>query len=1379
MSPENFRPEAGQPTLEEAEKKRKRLDLYKKTLLADDYDTAESLDLSSLEPAERQKARDEVFAQKIDNLRVSWSADLVAKHIRKLQEKLGVSDEVTVAVVRQYCISAHAQPIEITSKGNRGIETRFRVTSEIQKITRQELPALFGIEFSDAEMRGYREDGFLEYIDERNFDLLRSGEQVKEALGVFGLDEGIVNSQRMKELLVRRIAEELSVADRFSLSRKWGFSRAGLKRNQKGEELFTEGYLVLDRILDYRDRPFFPAEELRRPEIQAQTDAWFSHAIGELPAIEEEPVKKTYLERVFSVNAVVAASPERLAAPETQAALSSYLDQYFDGTSQSAVSRLGIALGQLEAAGFSQEELAARAQAAYVRNLGSRDLYKAEDLRERFSLPEEFLNSQPVIETVTRTVQALAAEKKYWDLTEYLKFAPLPAEVLQSEEITKFKQGLILEALAERAEGDAPPPDSRIVRKLVGQLDFSNCPEFFADEAMKQEIQAMIRANVGPFWQGLVEAPYNFLDAKREGDQLRPTYSSHQLNPALAGFFNATQMAETLKNSPLVDDILADEYRKATQACDQEQSMRVLSALNANRQKMSEFFGVQPAVLGGLAFETLLKQAENGPAEPKEGGNFQPIVCQAKEVKDMQEEYGLTDEQAKQLATKAFDYFMRLTSEVGVPKWLSRWNINDFEGTADLLAEKFGLSPEQTKEGALILYANMVRLGWDERALGVKEKYRLNVGASEIAGRVLAAHEERLLSALSQQDERRLLTLIQTDKVPREFARQPQIQELARSFLTAILSSGNLASGEGPDAARALIANFLPDTDAQAVLDLNPTVAASFAVIQEKFPALAARCLASVDLVLSLARHLEEQKLVAVLEEHPFLEQAVIGNQQHGLKLLFKFDSLDQLSRGNIETLYRCKAEVLAENPGLETSSPEFRLAMQAKLRDHRSNELIVRALDKAGLDGATWLSYAEEETFILGQESSVPFSEKIDAPVQRVGVSIGTYRAIVAAVLKEYRPDLIKAQVPAKNLESLKARLAELNAEKTRAEASGDATRAEKIGTGISHLERQIASVKTVPVWDKISSGLLALGSANDAIVKTAGEIAAHEASLRQASEGPADGRRKLVASSQTKIEKAKRKLKEQVDELQRRLDGFQADLPGLLNAALSTGWDESVLQEIDERAAEAIDHYRDDLATLSGLYTVKKDEKVGRPMRIGLWSRDPDQDLYLGNYTNCCIRIDSEHMGAESTIADYLTDLGVQIVAVYDEEKNLPVVAAWCWPGADDADRIAFVVDNVEANTEYSVAHQQQLEERLKQYVAKFSAAVRAPHVVQGQNNNDLRIADMDSAYFKIGGYNRASGYFLEGEDAHVGGEAEEDDFDDEADDQADDENHAVAEA
>ena len=33
---------------------------------------------------------------------------------------------------------------------------------------------------------------------------------------------------------------------------------------------------------------------------------------------------------------------------------------------------------------------------------------------------------------------------------------------------------------------------------------------------------------------------------------------------------------------------------------------------------------------------------------------------------------------------------------------------------------------------------------------------------------------------------------------------------------------------------------------------------------------------------------------------------------------------------------------------------------------------------------------------------------------------------------------------------------------------------------------------------------------------------------------------------------------------------------------------------------------------------------------MRIGLWSRDPDQDLYLGNYTSCCIRIDSEPAAA-----------------------------------------------------------------------------------------------------------------------------------------------------
>lgn len=162
---------------------------------------------------------------------------------------------------------------------------------------------------------------------------------------------------------------------------------------------------------------------------------------------------------------------------------------------------------------------------------------------------------------------------------------------------------------------------------------------------------------------------------------------------------------------------------------------------------------------------------------------------------------------------------------------------------------------------------------------------------------------------------------------------------------------------------------------------------------------------------------------------------------------------------------------------------------------------------------------------------------------------------------------------------------------------------------------------------------------------------------------------------------------------------------------------------------------------------------------MKISLWSRNPDKDLYLGNYTNCCIRIDSEHLGSECAIADYATDLGMQIVAIYDEKKKIPAVVGWCWVGYDNDDNVALVIDNIEGNTEYTSQYKQQFEERLKRYIEEYAKQSGIQRVVQGPHNNDLTIASMDSKYFKLGGYNRASGYYLEGEDEGPWGEHDDD--------------------
>src|SRR3989344_5864077 len=135
---------------------------------------------------------------------------------------------------------------------------------------------------------------------------------------------------------------------------------------------------------------------------------------------------------------------------------------------------------------------------------------------------------------------------------------------------------------------------------------------------------------------------------------------------------------------------------------------------------------------------------------------------------------------------------------------------------------------------------------------------------------------------------------------------------------------------------------------------------------------------------------------------------------------------------------------------------------------------------------------------------------------------------------------------------------------------------------------------------------------------------------------------------------------------------------------------------------------------------------------------------------------------MGEESTIADYMTDLGMQVVTVYDEKKKIPVVAAWTFVGVDEKGEAVLVVDNIEANTDYSTNYKTQLEDKLKTYFTEYTKSIGLKKFVQGQSNNDLVIAEMDGKYKKLGGYNREDGYFLEGEH----------DEDDEGDDNNEDE-------
>jgi len=1362
----------------------KKLDLYQKALLADDYDTADHLDLSGISSEELKKVREEVFAQKIDKLRLSFRAEIIANAIKTLQNKLGISDELTVVEVRRFCIAKLKTPL-IVKKGKYGRdEARYESNYELRdtKIIRDDLPQEFGFEFSASELQDIKEDGFVEFVDNYGLDILQSENDLASVLKRFDLDESIVNSKKMKEMIARRIVEELSVADSSSRAHKWS-EEVKLERN-KGQEMVYEGYAALDTILSHKDKPYFPVEELRTPEMQTQIDQWFSRAIDEVAHLElskwekskEMNVEKkrlTELETIFGVNEVVVASPELLSTTEIKALVSQYLIQYFDSSPASLVQSMSISPDQIEKTGFSAEELRLMTESGFLDFVRQQNISKANDVVEKFALSESFLNSAEAVEARTQVIKDLIAEKDYRQLSQFLSFKSLalPDSILHSAEMTALKQQLILDTITEY-------PNPRTIGVFVEKLDFSNCPDFFTSDVLQEKVTTLLRKHLVPFLQKYLESSGSVLqsmnlDYERNGDYLKPKYSSQEDKFGVSTLFRVVRIAETLQNGYLIDFLFADELRRVTQDLDQVEAFSKIRSPYNDRKKLNELLGLYEDVPGELVFDFLLDAAEKGPEAPQ-NTRAEPLVLTSQKIYQLQKDFDLDDFQAKDLATKAFDFFAKNAHVIESHPVLGKWHIDNCDKAAEQLATAFGLSPAKTREGATALYSAWLNnTGWAsahkvEQAMAVKVKYQLDVDTSILEQQQLNQQEEKLLAALRHQDAQQLRRFIEEGKIPREFADRPDVREMALTMFKKIVMDT-----EQTDEARELASVFLPDLKGEAVIAMNSVAAQNFELLKEKFSALAARVVASVDAAISIFASLQSENLVAILEKHPFLEQAIIGNEQYGQKLLFKFGSLDKLSRMNIETLYQLKSGVLVENPDIEVDSPEFRIGMQEKLKGYRRNDEILGSLKKAGINIESWLTYDEDQLFDLGQETAVPFSEMIITPIKRIETSLDHYKTTTISVLEEYKKELSAAQIPARDIEALKKQLMEMVSQKEGAERAGDSDKAVGIEKGIGNLEGQIANVKTISIWEKIHNNIKAFEVVKNAVFKTYDDIVQLEVELSQGKDGMLVEKRKFIVTNKIKTKKAKQRLRENMAKLEERVENFREELHPLLNQALNVDWADSITQEIQERVGEDMDHYNSDRTTLINIFAEKEGRMAGKPMRVGLWNRNPDQDLYLGNYTDCCIRIDSEHMGAESPIADYVADLGMQIIAVYDEQKNIPAAVAWCWIGIDNDDNTAFVVDNIEADTTYSAQYKDQLEKQLSEFIEKLATEIGLPHVVQGTSNNDLKIADMDSAYYKLGGYNRASGYYLEAEGkGHVDEwEEDEDDDEEEYDDEEDD--------
>ncbi len=516
------------------------------------------------------------------------------------------------------------------------------------------------------------------------------------------------------------------------------------------------------------------------------------------------------------------------------------------------------------------------------------------------------------------------------------------------------------------------------------------------------------------------------------------------------------------------------------------------------------------------------------------------------------------------------------------------------------------------------------------------------------------------------------------------------------------------------------------------------------------------------ELIKISIKNSDTKEFISAIKDNPFLMDAVDRNEQYGPHLLAKYIEFDGYSKENISMLFDTKKKIMSENPDIDPESVEFRILMQESLMDFKDNKKIIAEIEKSGIKSQEWLNYEETTNFTLNSaEGTLSFAETVQTPLNRIKETIGSYSNKIKEVLKQYIEELKKAQIPIEDASQIQSQIQKMESELEKAKVEGNERKVQGIEKGLLGMRKKLETIKTVSVWEKILSDISGFDMLKNDISSAQEKLTDAENQIYSAmSEKEPSG--KKITELKKILGDSKRDFQDKFMMLGKRIANFKESLLDRLSS-LGKERAESLIQEIEQGLAEQFAHYDTDKDTLQNLFGEKmeKDKEVleSRPMSIFVWARNPDVDLYQGNYSPCCICIDSAHMGAESTIADYATDLGVQIVNIWDETTNKPVTAAWCWIGEDDAGKPALVVDNVESNTLYSSNYSEQLSKELLDYIKGYGKAIGINKVVLGKANNDLpsasimsKLKDNEKTFTKLGGANRADSYFLEAEDENV---------------------------
>ena len=551
-----------------------------------------------------------------------------------------------------------------------------------------------------------------------------------------------------------------------------------------------------------------------------------------------------------------------------------------------------------------------------------------------------------------------------------------------------------------------------------------------------------------------------------------------------------------------------------------------------------------------------------------------------------------------------------------------------------------------------------------------------------------------------------------------------------------------------------MIDKFNIEVDVSRLMNKIPKLRLFFEGVKLYMPLLYEKCLTNIRFCLPFLKIEDYNDFFEnTVRNNPFLVEALLNNEKHGIKLLNKFNEFDSKSKKNISSLYKWKKEVLEENPDIDENSVDFRVKIQEKIKMYQNNKEILEDIECNGIDSERWLGYREEESFMLNEREVVDFSKIIETPLNRINESVFRYIDNINASLDDFREELMNHETYSDDYLRLVALFEniEKEVEKEKNNPDIDLGKIKGMEKGIENIQKKMEKLKnkSISSFEKIDLKVASLTKSSEEVK----DLNNHLIDLEELMEK--ENSNELAKE----ISNTKEKLKKEFFSLRNNLNSFKdKEFKGVITEALGLDRAEAITQEIEEGLNEEFSHLQADIDDLSRIFSQKQKQNgyEGKIVGINVWNRNPDIDLYQGNYSPCCISIESGcgFSRYESAIADYMTDLAIQIVNITDKEKGIPIAAAWCWLGIDKHGKKCFVIDNIEGNTDYTNKYSQLLESKLKNYVLKYATSIgfEREDIVQGESYNDLELgfkSEVGKKLVKIGPCNRRNGYYLEAED------------------------------